>query len=105
MTNHRKYDIISIEIKKGGRKTMKEIKVMKTMYETIDKKVFNTKEEAEQHESNLNYHKELISYATHIRNMCEKYYDCETDSCNDMCPFKVHKTNCAIDDYPINWIF
>ena len=84
---------------------MKEIQVMKTMYETADKEVFNTKEEAEQHESILNYHKELISYAIHIRAMCEKYYDYETDSWNDMCPFKIHKTNCALNDYPTNWIF
>ena len=42
LTNQRKCDILYIEIKKGGRKTMKEIKVTKTMYETIDGRYFDT---------------------------------------------------------------
>lgn len=84
---------------------MKEVTVTKTMYETIDGRRFETQAEATNHEMNLEYHKDIISFTTRIQKMCEGYYDCATASCNDMCPFKRNEDDCALDDYPVNWDF
>lgn len=84
---------------------MKEVTITKTMYETVDKQLFDTKEKAEQHELKLEYHRDIISFTTRIQKMCEGYYDCATASCNDMCPFKRNEDDCALYDYPVNWDF
>lgn len=98
LTNQRKYDILYIEIKKGGRKTMKEIKVTKTMYETIDGRHFETQAEATNHEMNLEYHKDIISFAMRIKEMCDKYIGYE--ECSSMCPFKRGNESCILEDAP-----
>ena len=94
-----------IEIKKGGRKTMKEIEITKKMYETSDGKLFETKREAEEYELNLKCHKNAISFATRLREICNEYVNYNgNEECNPKCPFKYENDGCILDDYPCNWI-
>lgn len=82
---------------------MKEIKVTKTMYETIDGICFETQAEATNHEMNLEYHKDIISFAMCIKEMCNKYVGYE--ECNSMCPFKRGGDSCILGDAssPCDW--
>ena len=83
---------------------MKEIKVTKTMYETIDGQCFETEVEAEQHEASLNYHKDIISCAMRIREMCDKYVqEGDYGDCSSSCPFKKEYDCCILDDSPCDW--
>ena len=107
LTNSLKCGILYIEIKKGGRKIMKEIKVTKTMYETVDGRRFETRAEATNHEMNLEYHKDIISLAMRIKKMCSKYVE-EGEyegygECSNACPFKKEYGYCMLDDSPCNW--
>ena len=77
---------------------MKETKVIKTMYETIDGRLFETQAEATNHEMNLEYHKDIISFAMRIKKMCNKYIGYE--ECNSMCPFKREGDSCILEDAP-----
>ena len=77
---------------------MKETKVIKTMYETIDGRLFETQTEATNHEMNLEYHKDIISFARRIKKMCNKYIGYE--ECNSMCPFKREGDSCILEDAP-----
>ena len=86
---------------------MREIEVTKTMYETIDGQLFETKEKADEHELILKCHKAAISFAERIQKMCEEYAhynDNDNDECDPKCPFKsVVNGCCKLDDYPCNW--
>ena len=102
MKKIKELSILDKEIKKGGRKTMKEIKVIKTMYETIDGRHFETQAEATNHEINLEYHKDIISFAMRIKEMCDKYVSYE--ECSSMCPFKRGESGCILEDAsPCDW--
>ena len=83
---------------------MREIKVTKTMYETIDGQCFETEVEAKQHEASFNYHKDIISCAMRIREMCNKYVS-EYGECSSSCPFKKEYDYCILDNYPCDWKF
>lgn len=83
---------------------MKEIKVTKTMYETIDGRRFETQAEAAEHEAILEHHKEIISFAMGIRAMCDKYEGVgEYGDCSSECPFKNDFDDCILGDLPCNW--
>ena len=82
---------------------MKEIKIIKTMYETIDGRRFETQAEATNYETNLEYHKDIISFAMRIKEMCNKYIGYE--ECSSMCPFKRGGDSCILEDAssPCDW--
>ena len=103
MKKIKELSILDKEIKKGGRKTMKEIKVIKTMYETIDGRHFETQAEATNHEMNLEYHKDIISFARRIKGMWDKYVGYE--EWNSMCGFKRGNDSCIFEDAssPCDW--
>lgn len=83
---------------------MKEIKVTKTMYETIDGRCFETQAKAAEHETVLERHKEIISFAINIRAMCYKYVgEGEYGNCSSECPFKGEHDYCILDDSPYDW--
>ena len=81
---------------------MKEIKVTKTMYEAIDGRYFETQAEAKDHEMKLELHKDIISCAMRIREMCDKYVN-EYEECSSSCPFKKEYDCCLLDNYPCDW--
>lgn len=80
---------------------MKEIKVTKTMYETIDGRRFETQAEAKDHEMKLESHKDIIACAMRIREMCDKYV--QYGECSSLCPFKKEYDCCILDDSPCDW--
>ena len=80
---------------------MKEIKVTRTMYEAIDGRCFETQAEAEEHEMNLESHKDIIACAIRIKEMCDKYV--QYGECNSSCPFKKEYDCCILDDSPCDW--
>lgn len=83
---------------------MKKIEVTKTMYETIDGKRFETQAEAAKHEIVLEHHKEIISFARRITEMCDKYAgEGEYGDCSSECPFKKKNDDCMLEDSPYNW--
>lgn len=80
---------------------MKEIKVTKTMYETIDGRRFETQAEAKDHEKKLESHKDIITCAIRIKEMCDKYV--QYGECSSSCPFKKEYDCCILDDSPCDW--
>lgn len=80
---------------------MKEIKITKTMYETIDGRRFETQTEAKDHEMKLELHKDIIACAIRIKEMCDKYV--QYGECNSSCPFKKEYDYCILDDSPCDW--
>ena len=80
---------------------MKEIKVTKTMYETIDGRRFETQAEAKDHEIKLESHKDIIACAIRIKEMCDKYV--RYGECSSSCPFKKEYDCCILDDSPGDW--
>lgn len=86
---------------------MKEIQVTKTMYETIDGRRFETQAEATNHEMNLEYHKDIISFAMRIKKMCSKYVEEGEyeghEECGSACPFKREYGCCMLENSPCDW--
>lgn len=84
---------------------MREIEATKTMYETVDGQVFELEEEAKAHELNLKCHRDAISFAERLQEMCEEYAHYNgNDECDPKCPFKsIVSERCMLDDYPCNW--
>ena len=84
---------------------MKEIKITKTMYETIDGQLFETKEKANEYELTLERHKDIISFTIRIQKMCNEYANRnDDDECDSKCPFKSATNGCKLHNYPCNWV-
>lgn len=79
---------------------MKEKQVTKTIFETLDGKQFDKKDDAKQHETNLiikNFSGKEI--ALMLKQICEEKWSCVG------CPFYEGNDHCALNATPDSWTF